>query len=83
MARIKAKPMNRLPIAPVAGVPMKNGFRSTPPPTVFDPATAFTAQQRFIYPNGAATIPPNVPPPPFAGGQVHMIVSVIEQKIAT
>lgn len=30
MARIKAKPMNRLPIA--AGVPLKNGFRTTPPP---------------------------------------------------
>lgn len=30
MARIKAKPMNRLPIP--SGVPLKNGFRTTPPP---------------------------------------------------
>lgn len=54
MARIKAKPMNRaLPIAPVQ-IPMKNGYRTTPPPAVFDPtAAAFTTQQRFVYANGA------------------------------
>ncbi|XP_017774776.1 PREDICTED: uncharacterized protein LOC108561383 isoform X3 [Nicrophorus vespilloides] len=55
MARIKAKPMNRLPIPPVAaaaaGTVVKNGFRATPPPAaVYDPA-AFPpgGQQRFIY----------------------------------
>ncbi|XP_072397103.1 uncharacterized protein Larp4B isoform X3 [Diabrotica undecimpunctata] len=51
MARIKAKPMNRLPIPPVTGV--KNGFRATPPPTaVYDPAAFPPGQQRFIYTNG-------------------------------
>ncbi|XP_057666887.1 la-related protein 4 isoform X2 [Diorhabda carinulata] len=51
MARIKAKPMNRLPIPPVTGV--KNGFRATPPPTaVYDPAAYPPGQQRFIYANG-------------------------------
>jgi len=50
MARIKAKPMNRLPIAPVS-LPIKNGYRTSPP--VFDPtASAFTSPQRFMYPNG-------------------------------
>ncbi|KRT82478.1 hypothetical protein AMK59_4511 [Oryctes borbonicus] len=49
MARIKAKPMNRLPIPAVA--PLKNGFRLTPPPAVYDPATYPPGQQRFIYPN--------------------------------
>lgn len=51
MARIKAKPMNRLPLPPVTAV--KNGFRATPPPTaVFDPASFPPGQQRFIYTNG-------------------------------
>lgn len=51
MARIKAKPMNRLPIPPVTAV--KNGFRATPPPTaVYDPAAYPPGQQRFIYANG-------------------------------
>ncbi|KAK9746482.1 La domain [Popillia japonica] len=49
MARIKAKPMNRLPIPAVA--PIKNGFRLTPPPAVYDPAAYPPGQQRFIYPN--------------------------------
>lgn len=49
MARIKAKPMNRLPIPAVA--PLKNGFRLTPPPAVYDPAAFPPGQQRFIYPN--------------------------------
>lgn len=48
MARIKAKPMNRLPIPAVA--PLKNGFRLTPPPAVYEPAFP-PGQQRFIYPN--------------------------------
>lgn len=51
MARIKAKPMNRLPLHPVTNV--KNGFRATPPPTaVYDPAAFPPGQQRFIYTNG-------------------------------
>lgn len=56
MARIKAKPMNRLPIPPVVSAmgPMKNGFRPSPaaPATTpaFDPTTAYPpAQQRFLY----------------------------------
>ncbi|KAG5881766.1 hypothetical protein JTB14_005529 [Gonioctena quinquepunctata] len=54
MARIKAKPMNRLPIPPVSGGGIvKNGFRATPPPTaVYDPAAYPPGQQRFIYTNG-------------------------------
>lgn len=69
MARIKAKPiLNRLPIAPVQ-IPMKNGFRTTPPPTVFDPAAAaFTTQQRYVYANGA-TLPQGAVS---YGGQVPM-----------
>lgn len=53
MARIKAKPMNRLPLPPVTPA-VKNGFRATPPPTaVYDPAAYPPGQQRFIYtPNG-------------------------------
>lgn len=47
MARIKAKPMNRLPIASVGGgVPLKNGlngFRTTPPPGSVAAVTAATA----------------------------------------
>lgn len=46
MARIKAKPMNRIPLA--TGVPLKNGFRTTPPP----PAGAAVA-----VPPGAAGAP--------------------------
>lgn len=61
MARIKAKPMARLPMAPVAGaVPHKGSgaggagpnFKSTPPP-VFEPAaTGFTPPPRYMYTNG-------------------------------
>lgn len=59
MARIKAKPMARLPMGPVGGLPMKNSaFKSTPPPPVFDPAAAaFAPQQRYVYTNGPAAIP--------------------------
>lgn len=55
MARIKAKPMARIPIAPAGGAaPHKGGnFKSTPPPSVFEPAAAgFTQPQRFVYTNG-------------------------------
>nr|XP_022918051.1 la-related protein 4 isoform X1 [Onthophagus taurus] len=55
MARIKAKPMNRLPMPPVA--PLKNGFRLTPSSTVFDPAAFPPGQQRFIYPNNTSGQP--------------------------
>lgn len=54
MARIKAKPMNRMPIPPTT-LPAfnKNGFRVTPPPTaVYDPATFPPGQQRFVFANG-------------------------------
>ena len=72
MARIKAKPMNRLPIAPVQ-MSNKSGFAPTPPPPVYDPTTAFAASQpRFAYANGAA-----IPQGTVAyGGQVHMFVSI-------
>lgn len=54
MARIKAKPMNRLPIPPVpaAAAAVKNGYRATPPPTaIFDPQAFPPGQQRYIYTN--------------------------------
>ena len=64
MARIKAKPMaHRLPIAPV-GIPIKNGFKTTPPPPVYDPvsAAAFTPQRfHTVYTNGT-TIPAGAVP---------------------
>lgn len=68
MARIKAKPMNRLTLPPVTTV--KNGFRVTTPPTaVYDPAAFPPGQQRFIYPNGT-------PGQPVAyTNQVHVYVS--------
>lgn len=51
MARIKAKPMNRLPLHPVTNV--KNGFRGASGPTaVYDPSSFPPGQQRFIYTNG-------------------------------
>ncbi|EEB19665.1 lupus la ribonucleoprotein, putative [Pediculus humanus corporis] len=67
MARIKAKPMNRLPLPPVRGGglgSMKNGYRT--PPGAFDPnAGPFPAppsnpgaQQRFLYTNGSSIPPP-------------------------
>lgn len=75
MARIKAKPIHRMSIAPVQ-MPMKNGFRTTPPPPVFDPATAnataYTTQQRFVFPNGAC-----LPQPVPYNGQVQVFVSLI------
>lgn len=68
MARIKAKPMNRLPMPPVSGV--KNGFRNTPPPAaMFDPATFPPGQQRFVYANGT-------PGPPSYPNQVQLYVSI-------
>lgn len=81
MARIKAKPMNRLPIAPPAQIPNKNGFRATPPPpttATYDPSTAAYAaatQQRFVYANGAS-LPGSVP----YGGQV-MFVSIFSMLL--
>ncbi|GAB0096942.1 hypothetical protein DMENIID0001_125270 [Sergentomyia squamirostris] len=62
MARIKAKPMShRMPMTPVQ-MPIKNGYRTTPPPGVYDPtAAAYTAQQRFVYTNGASIPQGTVP----------------------
>lgn len=68
MARIKAKPMNRLPIPPVPTV--KNGYPQTPPSTVvFDPAAFPPGQQRFIYPN-------NTPGQTVAYNQVPIYVNI-------
>lgn len=67
MARIKAKPMNRLPIPSVAAV--KNGYRATPPTAVYDPAAFPPGQQRFIYANGTPGQPVTYP------NQVHVYVS--------
>lgn len=74
MARIKAKPMNRLPMASVQ-IPNKPGFAPTPPPPVFDPnAAAFAAAQpRFTYATNGATLSQGTVA---YGGQVHMIVSI-------
>ena len=80
MARIKAKPMNRLPLPPVSGGglgPMKNGYRT--PPAAYDPnAGPFQppppnpgAQQRFLYTNGSS-----IPPTVNYGNQVHVYVSI-------
>ncbi|XP_017755762.1 PREDICTED: la-related protein 4 isoform X1 [Eufriesea mexicana] len=70
MARIKAKPMNRLPIPAVASVGgIKNGYRTPPPPPVYDPNSYTTGQQRFLYPNG--TTMPQTTMPPYAN-QVHL-----------
>ncbi|KAI4491665.1 PREDICTED: la-related protein CG11505 isoform X1 [Polistes canadensis] len=70
MARIKAKPMNRLPIPVVAGVGgIKNGYRTPPPPPVYDPSNYTAGQQRFLYPNG--TTIPQTTLPPYAN-QVHV-----------
>ncbi|XP_076299637.1 la-related protein 4B isoform X2 [Lasioglossum baleicum] len=70
MARIKAKPMNRLPIPAVAGVgSIKNGYRTPPPPPVYDPNSYTAGQQRFLYTNG--TTMPQTTMPPYAN-QVHL-----------
>ncbi|KAJ8866018.1 hypothetical protein PR048_033542 [Dryococelus australis] len=55
MARIKAKPMNRLPLphVPPIGAVMKNGFRTPPAAPVYDP-NAYQGQQRFVYTNGSS-----------------------------
>lgn len=71
-ARIKAKPMNRLPIAPPVQIPNKNGFRATPPPPVYDPTTYATAQPRYVYTNGA--IPQGTVP---YSGQVMFVSTVL------
>ncbi|KAK0093810.1 hypothetical protein PV326_012578 [Microctonus aethiopoides] len=70
MARIKAKPMNRLPIPTVANVGgIKNGYRTPPPQPVYDPSSYPPGQQRFLYTNGT-TIPQNTMPP--YPNQVHV-----------
>ncbi|KAF5288233.1 hypothetical protein FQA39_LY04001 [Lamprigera yunnana] len=63
MARIKAKPMHRMPLPTTLPAFTKNGFRATPPPAtavaaaattaaVYDPATFPPGQQRFVFANG-------------------------------
>ncbi|XP_033221433.1 la-related protein Larp4B-like isoform X2 [Belonocnema kinseyi] len=71
MARIKAKPMNRLPMPAVTGVGgIKNGYRTPPPPpAVYDPGTYPPNPQRFLYTNG--TTMPQTTMPPYAN-QVHV-----------
>ncbi|KAJ8667961.1 hypothetical protein QAD02_009624 [Eretmocerus hayati] len=65
MARIKAKPMNRLPIPAVTNVGgLKNGYRTPPPPPVFDPNTYQAGQQRFQYSNGTTMLQTTMPPYP-------------------
>ncbi|XP_021926482.1 la-related protein 4 [Zootermopsis nevadensis] len=68
MARIKAKPMNRLPMPPVPalGAAMKNGYR-TPPAALYDPTAYQGSQQRFLYTNGSS-----IPPTVNYGNQVHV-----------
>lgn len=75
MARIKAKPMNRLPIPTVAGVSgIKNGFRTPPPPPpVFDPSSYPPGQQRFLYTNGTTMPQTTIPPYP---NQIQVYVSI-------
>lgn len=63
MARIKTKPLQRLPVSSAA--PMKNGYRATPPAATaaaaaattaiatFDPNVATQYAPRFVYPAGA------------------------------
>lgn len=70
MARIKAKPMNRLPIPPVPsiGAAIKNGYRTTP--ALYDPNT-FQGQQRGFMYNGSS-----VAPSVNYGSQVHVYVSI-------
>jgi la-related protein 4 len=83
MARIKAKPMNRLPLPPVGPgmTGMKNGYR-TPPASatsaaVFDPTTAYPpGQQRFLYTNGTS-LPPNVN----YTNQVQIYVSIAQVSL--
>jgi len=79
MARIKAKPMNRLPMPPVPamGAAMKNGYR-TPPAALYDPNAYQGSQQRFLYTNGSS-IPPSVS----YGNQVHVYVSTINTAVSS
>lgn len=69
MARIKAKPMNRLPIPTVGVGGIKNGYR-TPPPPVYDPSSYTAGQQRFLYTNG--TTMPQTTMPAYANQLVYV-----------
>lgn len=78
MARIKAKPMNRLPIPSVSNVGgMKNGYRTQTPQPVNDAAAAAAyyqpGQQRFLFTNGTPAMPPTSMPYP---NPVHVYVSI-------
>lgn len=72
MARIKAKPMNRLPMASVQ-IQSKPGFAPTPPPPVFDPNAGYpAAQPRYGFTTNGAPISQGTVA---FGGQMHMFVS--------
>lgn len=77
MARIKAKPMNRLSIGlhQVAGVgSVKNGYRTPPPPAVYDPSSYTAGQQRFLYTNG--TTMPQTTMPAYANQVLYVSVQI-------
>ncbi|XP_014294677.1 la-related protein Larp4B isoform X3 [Halyomorpha halys] len=81
MARIKAKPMNRLPLPPGigGGMGLKNGYRTPPAPAstgpgVFDPSPFSQPAQRYLYSNGSS-LPHNVNFP----SQVQIYVSGFQQ----
>lgn len=63
MARIKAKPMNRLPISsvPSAVVNMKNGYRT--PPGTATPVGAPAPAASAVYEPAPSYQPPPPPPP--------------------
>ena len=81
MARIKAKPINRIPITPV----LRNGVRTTTPPAVsstpgaapqtavYDPAQGAPQAAVFQRPAPNYVFPPGTTIPPYGG--VHVFVS--------
>lgn len=76
MARIKAKPMNRLPIPTVAGVGgIKNGYRTPPPHPVYDPSSYTAGQQRYVYTNG--TTMPQTTMPAYANQVVYVSMQLL------
>lgn len=78
MARIKAKPMHRMPLPSTLPTFNKNGFRVTPPPSaVYDPATFPPGQQRFVFANGTPGQPVTY------ANQVHVYPSYQQQPFYT
>lgn len=70
MARIKAKAMNRLSMPTVGVGGIKNGYRTPPPPSVYDPSSYTAGQQRFLYTNG--TTMPQTTMPAYANQLVYV-----------